>query len=552
MIGFIKRMFNAQATAGNLDDPRFWEEAEWYRKTSAGVRVTHSSAMTYSAVWAATRLICGLGGSIPLHLFRRVDLSSRGLRGEGAIRERDNPLDRVLRWRANPEMDAGNFRRLMWQWQVNWGNADAEIVRYENGDVAALYPMDPRITRCERSESGTLRWVYAPPNDKPRYLTQDKVFHLPNIITSDGIVGLGTIQAAREAVGMGISTEKYGANFFGGDGIPRVVISHPGKPLEGAARVAFHEDWQALYGGSSGRKVATVGGDAKVFPISISAEDSQFLETRQHNVEEIARWYGIPPHMLQRMVQVTYANAEILPIDFVKFTLMLYLDVWESAINTQLVREEDSEDVYAKHNVNGLLRGDSKARSEYLKGMVSAGLMTRNEGRVYDEMEPVEGGDTFLVQGATVPLDENGKPESDFAGNSAVEPTSPKNSAKIVAAMSRAIHAQLSRLAKHESQKAIENAKAGGNFIENVDSFYREFSSTLTAAVEPHFEVLAECGKSQLAGAFAVTWCEAGKAALLEAAGSATPATLESTVRVLVDSREWMDRPLKAITELGV
>lgn len=523
--------------------------------TSSGERVNQFSALNYSAVFAATRILCGTGGTLPLHLYRRD--------GRTKITRQEHSLVSVFSGMANPEMDAGTFRRLMWQWQVNWGNADALIIRnQDDGRVAQLWPLEPWKTVVERDrQTDNLRWIYTDDDGTKRVFARDRIFHLPSIITADGITGVGVIRHASESVGFGLATEKYGANFFRA-GIPRVVISHDGKPLDQVQRDQFRQEWSQIYGSARGDRVATLGQGAKVQPITISAEDSQFLETRQHNVEEIARWYGVPPLMLQRMVAVTYNNAEQLPIDFVKFTLLQWFDAWEKGINEQLLSDDERDELYAKHSVDGLMRGDSSARSNYYKSMTAAGIMTRNECRALEELEPVEGGDTFLVQGATVPLDDDGKPESEFAGNATggtvpMEGDAPpaadtQRLGKIAASVKRAMHGDLQRMLTKEGNAIVKASKTKGNFVETVDTFYGEHRTLLTGCLSPHFESLTECGVNVDGGVFVATWCDAAKGAVLDVAGTATPDKLEESVKAFVDSREWMDRPLKAVTTLGV
>lgn len=548
--------------ASKIDDPRFWSDF-FGRKTTAGVNVSESTAMTYSAVWACTRLFGALG-SVPFHMFRRTK--------KGNERAPEHAVEKLLRFKFNPELDASNARRLLWHWQVNWGNAVCEKrINDFTGDVAQLIPICPWLLTIERNTAtGELRYkVRDEDGGDTRYLSQGQVFHVPNIITYDGLIGCGTIRAARETIGFGLGTEKYGANFFGGDGLPRIVITTKGQPLKDDQRKAFREEWKTVMGGPDGSRVATLGGDASVTPITISQEDSQFLETRQHNVEEIARWYGAPPHLIWRMVQVTYNNAELLPLDFIKWTGLQYYNCWESAIANQLLSDEEREEYYGKHNLNALLRGDSKSRVEFYKGMTGIGAYNRNRVLELEDEEPVEGGDTFLVQGAVVPLDDDGKPESEFAGNTSAPAQPPKDSAAEAlvgifrtllderkqppqaadnsAAVKRALHYQLTKATEKEGKRAVEESRKAGSFVTQVDGFYVQHATVLTEAVTPLLEAVGHSDPS----AFIASWCEAGKQAVLSAADVAkNAAELETTVRAVLDAKCWTDRPLKAITSL--
>lgn len=420
--GWIRRGLSGLSRLFDLSqwtDKRLWTggySGHGGSKPAAGVEVNESIALTYSAVWAATRIMC-LGGCLPLNVYDGTDVEIGGMLREGKRRAKGHTLSRKFAGEARPGMPFGNLRRLLWADQVNWGNGLARKILDYEGQVDSLWRLEPWHVTPAWTDSGFV-WRYSLPGRAPEDLKPSEVFHVPNIHTIDGVVGIGTIRAAREAISAGLATEKYGANFFGGDGIPRIVVESPGKMFANDdARRTFREEWRDIHGDASASRVATLQMGAKANAISIAPEDSQFLQTREFGVEEIARFYGIFPHLLQRMIGTTMNNVEQLPIDLVKFTLAQYFDIWEGAINTQLLPEQDRERYYAKHNLNGLLRGDSAAQIAFIKESIDAGVMTRNEGRLYLDLEPVSGGDVFLVQGATVPLDENGFPVSEFAGN---------------------------------------------------------------------------------------------------------------------------------------
>ena len=530
--------FLAPRTSLSMTSERGWSPTGYSPTTVAGVPVSEDIALTYSAVFACTRVLAGTGSSLPLPTFKRVDLTGQGLAGEGKERDRSHWLAKLLH-RPTNELDGVSLRALLWHWMVNRGNADCEKVEGMGGGVAALLPIPPWHSNWERNpQGGKLELKVTYPGAPTRWLRKDQVFHLRSIITDDGWIGKGVIQHARECVGFGIATEKYGANWFGGGAVPRVAVSHPGPPLDDIKRKAFRDEWGTIYGGPDGAKVALLAGDAKVTPINISAEDSQFLETRKHNTEEICRWYGVPPHLIQRMDQVTYNNVEMLGIDFVRFTLTPWLTIWEQAISTQLLNETEAETYFAEHNVNGLMRGDSAARSTYYHTMTSSGLMTRNEARALENLAPVPGGDTFIVQGAMVPLDEDGKPESDFAGNTPqqVEQPDPEPESERVdntrPAARIMLNDALCRMQGMEFQAATRAAKKPGEFLTWLDEFYARHSTTMAEAV---FAPLMAVGNSDHIK-FALAWCERSKNELLEAAGRATPAQFAEVVAEVVES----------------
>lgn len=530
------------AISGPTDD--FWF-APVSRKTAAGVRVNEWNALCYAPVWAATNFYCSCA-SLPLNIIRRNDKTP--------LKIKESSVVRCLRWKANSEMESGNFLRLMWQWQVNWGNADAEIVRNDfTGEIQELIPLEPWKTTLKRNErTQELQWVYTSDDGVERKLSQEQVFHVPNAITHDGLVGRGTIAAAREAIGLGKATEQYGAGYFGGDGVPQLLIKHPGV-MQTEARRAFHDEWKSLYGGPDRHRVALLQGGAEPFPLTISAEDSQFVESREANARTLAMWYGTPPRLIGLAATGPSEDDFLL---FLKARGYACFDAWERAINTQLLTEEDADEFQAKYNLNALLRGDSTSRGNWHRTMFQIGAVNRNEIRETEDMPNVEGGDTFLIQGAMVALDEDGKPESEFAGNTPNGPKSldPNGGATdpnaITTAIRKAIANDLSRMASREAKVAMDSAKHPAEFVSKVDSFYQTHTTFLAGHLAPHFEALSCCGVTMSAGEFSAQWCSAGKEAVLSASGTATPETLESSVRSAVESSVWTDRPVTAIRTL--
>jgi HK97 family phage portal protein len=535
------------AVAGPADD--FWYMPTT-RKTAAGVSVTEWNALCYAPVWAATNVYTSCG-SLPLNLIRREDKSP--------LKIKESSVVRCLKYKANREMESGNFLRLMWQWQVNWGNADAEIVRNDwTGEIAELIPLEPWRTTLRRNKrTGDLEWVYREESGEERTLTQDRVFHVANTITHDGLVGRGNISVARETIGLGKATEQYGSGYFGGDGVPQLIIKTQGV-MQPEARRSFHDEWENLYGGGAGAKrkrVALLQGGAEPFPIQINAEDAQFVESREANARDVAMWYGLPPRMLGLSATGPSEDDFIL---FLKVRGYAYFAAWEGAINSQLLTEDEADEYQAKYNLNALLAGDSNARANLHRTLFQIAAKNRNEIRDNEDLPRVDGGDTFLVQGAMVALDEDGEPKSDFAGNTpgapkSVDPnggTPDPDTKAIAAAVRKAIHNDLTRAASREAKVAMDSAKHPSEFVGKVDAFFDQQAAWISGQLSPHFEALSQCGVPMNATQFATQWCMDGKEAVLSASGSATATTLESSVRSAVESSTWLDRPRQALLSL--
>lgn len=549
-----------KAVAGWINgffDNRLWHTVGG-RKTTSKESVSEETALNYSAVWCATRLMCGTGASLPLPIYRGMK--------SGEVREkaRKHPLFRLLNAAPNYELTAYNFRSIMWQWQVNWGNAYAEIRREGDdpqGELVDLWPIHPsRVTPCRDEDEFLYYKVKNETDGGWDELDPWQMLHIPSIITYDGIFGHGVITHARESIGAGIAAEKFGAHTFV-SGVPRAVVKTKGT-WEPKARNAFREEWDEIYGGADKSRVALLQGDADLVPLNFSAEDSQFLETRQFGVEEIARWYGVPPHMLQHLLRSTFNNIEHQGIEFVQYSLIPWLRIWEQCIWQKLLTEDEQDEYYAEHNVDALMRGDAATRAAFYQSMTSSALMTRNEARKLENLPPVEGGDTFLVQGAMVPLDDDGNPVSKFTEGGtppAIEPPdepededeTEENTEDVLSVVSgslrRVLSRDLSRLLTKETKAIANQAKHPKDFVSRVDTFYSEHYAFVLDAVSESLVALSSCGAGVDAESFVATWINEGKATVMEAAGTAIASSLESAIENVTKSKTWTDRPARAV-----
>lgn len=542
--------------------PRYqWHTIAGGRTTTAQEYVSEETALKYAAVWCATRLLCGTGASLPLPIYK-------GLEGEEREKARKHPVYRLLNRAPNPEMTAYNFRSIMWQWCVNWGNAYAEIVREGNdpeAPVMELWPIHPdRVEVCRKDDARqTLYYeVRSETNGEKEPLESWQMFHIPSIITCDGIVGRGVIENARETIGAGIGAEKHAASSFGQGNMPKAVVKTKGN-WNKELRDAFREEWKSIHQGANGDSVAVLGGDSDITPLSWSAQDSQYIETRQFGVEEIARWYGIPPHLLQHLLRATFSNVEELGRSFVEYSLNPWLETWEQAIAHKLLAPDDDE-YYAEHNVDALMRGNAQARASYYTQMIASAVMTRNEARKLENMPAVDGGDTFLTQGANVPLDDDGKPESDFSGNTnkatttTDQPTDDnQDDGEDAAAMARSVSSCLNRVIEGDLQRFLTKetkamagfAKKNGNFLAMVNDFYASHEVLLRDELSPTFDALESCGMNPDVSAFVLDWVKSGNRLMIEAS-EAKQDELLASVQARIESKTWLERPKNAVERL--
>ena len=292
-----------------------------------------------------------------------------------------------------------------------WGNAYAQIIRNGKGEVIALYPLMPDRMTVNRDSNGQLYYEYTVSmDDAPTVkgslvrLHPSDVLHIPGL-GFDGLVGYSPIAMAKNAIGMAIACEEYGAKFFANGAAPGGVLEHPGT-IKDPQRV--RESWQSTFGGSgNANKIAVLEEGMKYTPIGISPEQAQFLETRKFQINEIARIFRVPPHMVGDLEKSSFSNIEQQSLEFVKYTLEPWLVRWEQSIQRTLLSPEEKKSYFAKFNVEGLLRGDYASRMTGYATARQNGWMSANDIRELENMDRIpaeEGGDLYLINGNMLPL----------------------------------------------------------------------------------------------------------------------------------------------------
>ena len=376
----------------------------FFGSSSAGKRVNERSAMQMTAVYSCVRILAEAVAGLPLHLYRYKEDGGK----EKAI---DHPLYLLLHDEPNPEMSSFVFRETLMTHLLLWGNAYAQIIRNGKGEVIALYPlMSDRMT-VDRDRDGKLYYEYTvSTDDAPTVkgtvvrLKPSDVLHIPGL-GFDGLVGYSPIAMAKNAIGMAIACEEYGAKFFANGAAPGGVLEHPGT-IKDPGRV--RESWQSTFGGSgNANKIAVLEEGMKYTPIGISPEQAQFLETRKFQINEIARIFRVPPHMVGDLEKSSFSNIEQQSLEFVKYTLEPWLVRWEQSIQRTLFSPEEKKRYFAKFNVEGLLRGDYASRMSGYATARQNGWMSANDIRELENMDRIpaeEGGDLYLINGNMLPL----------------------------------------------------------------------------------------------------------------------------------------------------
>lgn len=388
--------------------------------TTAGKSVTERSAMQMTAVYSCVRILAEAIAGLPLHLYRYTDDGGK----EKAI---DHPLYLLLHDEPNPEMSSFIFRETLMTHLLLWGNAYAQIIRNGRGEIIALYPLMPNKMTVDRDDHGQLYYQYQRSTDEAggknetAVLRSADVLHIPGL-GFDGLVGYSPIAMAKNAIGLAIATEEYGAKFFANGAAPSGVLEHPGT-IKDPARV--REAWQSQFGGSQNSgKVAVLEEGMKYTPISISPEQAQFLETRKFQINEIARIFRVPPHMVGDLEKSSFSNIEQQSLEFVKYTLDPWVIRWEQSIQRTLLSQTEKQEYFVKFNVEGLLRSDYQSRMNGYATARQNGWMSANDIRELENLDRIpaeEGGDLYLINGNMLPMaqagafanTENGKEDSD-------------------------------------------------------------------------------------------------------------------------------------------
>ena len=372
--------------------------ALWTRETATGRAVSPSESLQSVAVFACVRVLAETIGTLPLHVYRRLE--PRG-------RERDprHPLYRALHELPNPEMTSVELREAIVGHLALRGNAYLNVVPLGSGAVE-LWPLRPDRMRVERLAGGGVGYFYTVGGVEER-LARRAVMHLRGL-SSDGVVGYAPVTLAREAIGLALAAEEYGARLFANNARPGGALQVKDKlSKEGADRLKA--SWEAAHGGlDKAHRVAVLEEGVTWQQIGMAPEDAQFLETRKYQTSEIARLFRVPPHLIGDLERATFTNIEHQSLEFVIHTIRPWLVRIEQAIKRDLLTEDTH---YAEFLVDGLLRGDVQSRYQAYATGRQNGWLSANDVRDLENMNPlpVDVGDVYWAPLNMVPADKLGE-----------------------------------------------------------------------------------------------------------------------------------------------
>lgn len=355
------------------------------------VNVNEKNILGLSAAYSCTRLLSETIAGLPVNIKKKTDL------GYSTVSE--HSAQRILRMMTNETLDSRSFKEVAMTTALNHGNHYSRIIRNGTGKVVKLVPFqhqDKIEVRIE-PESDNIVYVY----DKKQTFTTSEVFHIKGL-TLDGYVGISVIEYFKTLFGTALSAQKYGHEFYNNgtalDGYIEVEAS-----LDSEKKKNLREGWNRNYGGLGKSKTAVLDKGMKYHPLALKPEDAQYLQSKQFSKKEIATIYRVPPHMINEVTDAKYNSVEHLQIEFVNYSIMPWINRWETEVNNKLLAESEKADHVCKFNVNGLLRGDMKTRAEFYHSMKLDGNLSTNDIRELEDMNTIQGGDKYVWSLQTIP-----------------------------------------------------------------------------------------------------------------------------------------------------
>jgi HK97 family phage portal protein len=459
-----------------LNDSNYWMVGAFGgRKTVSGEQVTPDSATTLSAYYAIIRCISEDVAKLPFVVYKR--------QARGKERAPDHPLYGILKYGPNKYMSSMSWREAMTAAALGWGGGFSEIVKDSNDRVSELHFIHPRNVTVKVHGTGEPYYDVRQPDGKTRTLEAEQMFHLHGI-GGDGVTGWSLLRCAAESIGLGIALQKFSAAFFGNGATISGVLEHP-KTIKKEAKDYLRESWNQMHqGAENSHRIAILEEGMKFNKVGVPPEEAQFAESKAMSVVDLCRFGRVPPHKVQHLDRATWGNVELLNIEYVTDCLHSWFVRWENEVQRKLLLEHERETFFAEHVANALMRGDAAARSAYYREMVNAGIMSPNEIRELENMNPIgDEGDKHYIQGAMVPLDMAAKgPQTPAAQKPLGDMPAPKQEPKAEAtnlfyAQRKVFMDAAQRVVRKECMALARMGrkhKTFGAFAEDVGKFHAE------------------------------------------------------------------------------
>ena len=525
MFNWLTSMFRDE-TSG-VTNPAKWL-VDWIggRDTSSGVSVTTNSALNYSSFFQGVNLISGDVSRIPLVLYRRED--------GGKEKATEHPAYYLMRRKPSADLTVNHLLRTLTAHAIIHGNGYAYIFRNSSFVPQELLLLDPSITFPVR-ENGRL-WYVTQVSGELRRLSPANVLHIRGL-GSDGLVGYGVVDRARESLGLGLAAERFGSSFFGNGATSSGLLEYPGK-LTDTTVGRIRSQWNSMHQGlQKAHRVAVLEAGIKFHQLSVPPEQAQFLETRRFQRQEIASWLNLPPHKLGDESRTSYNSIESENLDYLN-RLDHWLDAFESECWDKLLTESEkrSDDLFFEFHRVSLLKVDADQRSKLYHSYLQDGVMSPNEVRAAENMNPREGGNKYYLPLNMARVDEEGNIE---VAPKAESNSAPSNSAPVLdahhklmldLAVRNLLVNAVAKMMRWECDH-INRCCKKPNFLAAIDEFYKKHQQNLATTLEPVLECLVAMGVDcAAADVLAADFCEESRELLLDVAGRASAESLQDLV----------------------
>jgi len=504
------------------------------RQTQSGVPVTEDTALTLGSVWACARVLSEGVAQLPLPIL------ATDAKGQTS-KVKDHVSYDTIHTRPNQSMSSFVFRNTM-QGQASLnGNGIAWIQRTGSGSGVALHPFQTRNVRMDQDSGGNILYEFRRDNESNLVASEADVLHIRGF-SPDGLWGYSPVRLMREMIGLGLATERFGASVFGTRAMPGGHYNVPWV-MDDPEFANFKKKIKGFAGADGWNESMVLEKGITWTQATMTSEDSQFLQSRQQNPKDIARIWRVPPHMIGVLDDATYSNIEQESLNFVIYTLMPWLVNWEQELNWKLFVPSQRDQFFVEFNVDGLLRGDAKARAEANQTRFMHGALNLNEWRAQDNDGPIEGGDRHFVPVNLTPLDkiddepapapvpvadpEPDDPEADGDGESDDDETDDDSRALVAKANHPLWESVVDRVLNKEAKMIRKAAKGAATDVEVKDwltAFYDDHKGAVRSLLVPVLQSFGGEAAVEYGEQFAKRYAAVGSGELTKVAwGSDNP-----------------------------
>ena len=513
-----------------LGDPHFWPITQG-RQTTAGEWVSGDTALALPVYWACLQAISMDIAKLAVHMYRRD--------GVNKSPADDHKVASILRDEPNPEMSAFTMFETVTQWALGWGNGYGEIVRTGRGEVAEVWPIHPSRVEVKRDEPrlGGKVWYKVKPGDntggETTRVEADEMFHLRGMGT--GIEGFSVFRAASESIGYAMAARRHGSAFFGNGLNINYALRHPNEMSEEAIKHLRESLRETHAGGGNAFNPFILEEGMEISKLTVDPKEAQVLEVLEFQIEEIARWFRMPPHKLGQSRRAQgWSTVEMANIDYVIDTMMPWVRRWETEISRKLLSPAERKTYFVEFSMESLLRGDSKARAEFYQLMQMNGNYTINDVLRKENMNGIgELGDQRFVpvnlqtleraSAATEPDEPEPETEPDDDGPDA-EAVSIAVTAMAHPELSRAVKRQAAQLKAASKKHAGDEAAFGAWAAKFYAGLESELSETLGQIGDGLGRITGMAGAGATARAFAADHCRRMSDTMVQAFGEGAEA----------------------------